>query len=184
MKNEIDVLLNIIEKLEATQIEYMLTGSMAMNFYAEPRMTRDIDIVVEIRPQNKELFVAALKSEYYFSEEAFEEALQYNSMFNVIHQDSVIKVDFILRKEDDYSVQAFARKSRKKINDHAVFVISKEDLIISKILWSRESESDTQRKDIINLLETDHDAGYLKNMLRNLTVLTFAREFIDERYFT
>lgn len=41
----------VVERLEAAGIEYMLTGSVAMAWYAQPRQTRDIDIVVELPPK-------------------------------------------------------------------------------------------------------------------------------------
>ena len=54
MLSELDVLRDVTGRLEAARIEYMLTGSMAMNYYAEPRMTRDIDLVVALRPGDAE----------------------------------------------------------------------------------------------------------------------------------
>ncbi len=51
MKNEIDVLKDISRKFDKANIAYMLTGSMAMNFYAQPRMTRDVDVVIAIQCQ-------------------------------------------------------------------------------------------------------------------------------------
>jgi len=45
---ELDVLIDVVNKLKDIQIDYMLTGSLAMNYYAEPRMTRDLDFVIEM----------------------------------------------------------------------------------------------------------------------------------------
>lgn len=47
MITELDVLKDVCERLDRAGIAYMLTGSMAMNYYAQPRMTRDIDLVIE-----------------------------------------------------------------------------------------------------------------------------------------
>jgi len=44
--NQIDVVRDISRRFEQAQIRYMLTGSMAMNYYFQPRMRRDIDLVV------------------------------------------------------------------------------------------------------------------------------------------
>ena len=44
MQNEIDIIRDVAARLEGVGIPYMLTGSMAMNYYAQPRMTRDIDL--------------------------------------------------------------------------------------------------------------------------------------------
>ena len=48
MKNELDIVRDVSDRLERAGFAYMLTGSMAMNYYAQPRMTRDIDIVVAL----------------------------------------------------------------------------------------------------------------------------------------
>jgi hypothetical protein len=46
MTEELRVLCDIVTRLETAGIDYMLTGSVALNSYAQPRMTRDIDLVV------------------------------------------------------------------------------------------------------------------------------------------
>ena len=50
--NEIDIVRDISRRFEQADIAYMLTGSMAMNYYAQPRMTRDIDVVIAIGPED------------------------------------------------------------------------------------------------------------------------------------
>ncbi|MGA2244759.1 MAG: hypothetical protein ABSH48_07170 [Verrucomicrobiota bacterium] len=54
MQNELDIVRDISQRLDGADISYMLTGSMAMNYYAQPRMTRDIDIVVALRSTDTE----------------------------------------------------------------------------------------------------------------------------------
>jgi len=182
--NEIEVLLDIADKLEKIDIQYMLTGSLAMNYYAEPRMTRDIDIIVEVGTLQKKVFFETFLLEYYITDTAYDEAIRYNSMFNIIHRDTVTKADLIIKKRDEQSIQAFERKQLKKINDHSINVISKEDLIISKIRWAQDSKSALQKGDIINLLETDYDKEYMILWLKNCDLLDFAKDFIGERYFS
>jgi hypothetical protein len=63
MSEELDVLMLVADRLDAARIPYMVSGSMAMNVYAEPRLTRDIDIVVEIRSADIEAIVAAFEQE-------------------------------------------------------------------------------------------------------------------------
>src|SRR6187401_3070649 len=52
MQNELDIVRDVSRRLEQGGLAYMLTGSMAMNYYAQPRMTRDIDLVVALAPQD------------------------------------------------------------------------------------------------------------------------------------
>jgi hypothetical protein len=182
--DELDILFDIIHKLEKLKIDYMLTGSMAMNYYALPRMTRDFDIVIEMSAPQKKKFIAPFSKDYYLKELAFDEAIKFNSMFNIIHKDSVFKADLIIKKKDEYSIHAFERKLVKKINDHCINVISKEDLIISKIEWAKDSKSAQQKADIINLLSTDYNKEYIVHWLKSKQLFDFAQEFIDERYFS
>ena len=48
MHAELEVLKIVSERLEAAHIPYMLTGSFAMAYYGQPRMTRDLDLVVAL----------------------------------------------------------------------------------------------------------------------------------------
>ena len=64
MATEIDVVRDVSRKLDQGGIGYMLTGSMAMNYYAQPRMTRDIDVVVAIGPNDVEQMASLFKPEY------------------------------------------------------------------------------------------------------------------------
>jgi hypothetical protein len=48
VSEQLDVLLDVASRFDAAAIPYMVSGLMAMNYYAQPRMTRDIDLVVEM----------------------------------------------------------------------------------------------------------------------------------------
>jgi hypothetical protein len=63
--NEIDIVRDISRKFEQADIAYMLTGSMAMNYYAQPRMTRDIDVVVAIAPKDVQRLIDLFRPDYY-----------------------------------------------------------------------------------------------------------------------
>lgn len=40
----------VCQKLDSENIMYMVSGSLALNAYTVPRMTRDIDIVISLLP--------------------------------------------------------------------------------------------------------------------------------------
>ena len=181
--SELDVLVDVVNKLNLLNIDYMLTGSLAMNYYAEPRMTRDIDIIIEIFSQDVNRIIDKFQEDYYISENSIMEAVVKESSFNVIHIRSVIKVDFLIRKKEKYRENEFNRKQTIKILNNEINIVSKEDLIISKLFWAKDSRSEQQKKDILNLLNTDFDKKYLLNWLKKLNLLVFFKEFIDERYF-
>jgi hypothetical protein len=166
--NEIDIVRDISQRFEQVGIAYMLTGSMAMNYYAQPRMTRDIDVVIAIAPEDVHRVAALFHPDYYVSEESIRESIVRESIFNLIHQDSVIKVDCIIRKRSEYRLVEFERRQRISILDFTTFIVSKEDLIISKLFWAKDSHSEIQLGDVKNLLATGYDAAYLQRWTHEL----------------
>ncbi len=178
--NEIDIVRDISRRFEAASIPYMLTGSMAMNYYAQPRMTRDIDVVIAISPEDVDRIVALFQPDYYVSAGNVREALAQESIFNLIHQESVIKVDCIIRKSADYRRVEFERRARISILDFTTFIVSKEDLIISKLFWAKDSRSELQFGDVKNLLATGYDEDYLQRWTRELGLDTLLAECLDE----
>ena len=166
--NEIDIVRDISQRFEQVGIAYMLTGSMAMNYYAQPRMTRDIDVVIAIAPEDVHRVAALFHPDYYVSEESIRESIVHESIFNLIHQDSVIKVDCIIRKRSEYRLVEFERRQRISILDFTTFIVSKEDLIISKLFWAKDSHSEIQLGDVKNLLATGYDAAYLQRWTHEL----------------
>jgi len=166
--NEIDIVRDISQRFEHGQIPYMLTGSMAMNYYAQPRMTRDIDVVIAITSDDVDRVAALFRPDYYLSEESIRESVAHESIFNLIHQESVIKVDCVIRKSGEYRRVEFERRQRIQILDFTTFIVSKEDLIISKLSWAKGSHSELQLSDVKNLLATGYDAAYVQHWTRQL----------------
>ena len=130
---------DVSHKLDQAGIGYMLTGSMAMNYYAQPRMTRDIDVVIAIGPTDVERMASLFEPEYYVSKQSIRDSIAHESVFNLIHHESVIKVDFIVRKQSDYRQVEFERRQKVSILDFTTYIVSKEDLIISKLWWTKDS---------------------------------------------
>ena len=174
--NEIDILRDVCKRLKEADIPYMLTGSMAMNYYAIPRMTRDIDIVVDIDSSDVSKIEKHFSNDYLLSRDAAEDAVYRKSMFNMIHNDSVIKVDLIVRKSNEYRQVEFARRKRVKIADFEVYLVSKEDLILSKLYWAKDSRSEMQLKDVTNILATGFDEDYLDKWAEKLALTDLLEE--------
>jgi hypothetical protein len=170
MLSELDLLLDVARRLEEAGLGYMLTGSMALNHYAQPRMTRDIDFVIALLIQDLETLPWIFGDEFYFSPEAAREAVLNQSCFNVIHNESLIKIDFMIRKREDYRIVEFERRQRIEVAGHPLWIVSKEDLILSKLDWARESQSERQLSDVENLLATGADMEYLETWSQKLNL--------------
>ena len=178
MLNETDILRDLAQKFAQAEIAYMLTGSFAMNYYAQPRMTRDLDVVVELKAQDADRIVSLFGEEYYVSSAAVRAAITHESSFNLIHQESVIKVDCIVRKKSEYRRLEFGRRRQISIQDFTIWIVSKEDLILSKLYWARDSRSETQLRDVRNLLATGYDGPYLEHWAKELGLHSLLRECI------
>src|SRR6266536_4029245 len=121
--NEIDIGRDISRRFEQAGVAYMLTGSMAMNYYAQPRMTRDIGVVIAIASEDVDRVAALFRPDYYVSEENIRESLAHESIFNLIHQESVIKVDCIIRKSSEYRRVEFGRSQKISVLDFITFIV-------------------------------------------------------------
>ena len=170
MTEELETLRDMTARLESAGIDYMLTGSVALNCYAQPRMTRDIDLVVVFLLKDAERIENVLGEDYYVSAEAAREAVIHQSSFNAIHQSSLTKVDFMIRKNEEYRRHEFERRVRVSVEGFDVWVVGKEDLILSKLHWARKSLSQRQLADAENLIATGCDMGYLRTWSARLNL--------------
>lgn len=173
----LDFLEKITDKLDLIQLPYMLSGSLAMGFYAVQRTTRDVDLVIEMQENEIQRLVNLFKEGYYCSEPAIREAIVTNSMFNVIDTSTGFKIDFILRKNSIYDKNAFDRRKMlgfSELTTKKFWVISIEDLIIAKIRWIQDLVSERQLEDIQNLLLNPVvDRNYLKYWIKELNLNTY-----------
>src|SRR5207249_4387095 len=177
--NQIDIVRDISRRFEQAGIAYILTGSMAMNYYAQPRMTRDIDVVIAIARNDVGRVAALFRPDYYVSEQNIRESLAQESIFNLIHHESVIKVDCIIRKSSEYRRIEFERRQKISILDFTTFIVSKEDLIVSKLFWAKDSHSEVQLEDVRNLLAAGYDAAYLQHWTRELGLDNLLQECLE-----
>lgn len=175
---ELALLLEVARRLDDAEIPYMVTGSMALNYYALPRMTRDLDVVVALGPHEAERLEDLFAAAFYVDEAMVREELARRGMFNLIHRSSLLKVDFIVRQDRPYDILAFERRRYMPIRGQAVALILPEDLVLSKLVWARESESELQLRDVRNLLDMvgDLDRRYLAEWAPRLGVAALLAE--------
>ncbi|MBI3630199.1 MAG: hypothetical protein HY217_11610 [Candidatus Rokubacteria bacterium] len=178
MTEELEVLKIVAGRLESVGIPYMVTGSIAANYYAVPRMTRDIDLVVELSADDADRLCALFAGDFYVDRDAVRSAVAERRTFNVIHTTLVVKVDFVVRKESEYRREEFRRRRRVTIDGVAIFVVAPEDLIISKLDWARDTRSEVQLADVRNLLAagSDLDREYLARWVTGLGLDALYRE--------
>lgn len=143
---------------------------MAMLRYTVFRQTADIDIIIDIRQKNVRSFIECFQNEYYIPLNSMSRAVGEQGMFNVIHTESAFKVDCVVRKQSQFQNSAFQRRERSDYFGQDIWIITCEDLILSKLLWSRDTSSATQFRDISNLLAANFDEGYVEEWIDVLNV--------------
>ncbi|MCS6973278.1 MAG: hypothetical protein N2044_05805 [Cyclobacteriaceae bacterium] len=163
----------ITSALEEREIPYMVSGNMAMLVYAVARTTRDLDIVIELNLSSLPAFFSIFNERFYLHRASVEEEVKRRGMFNVIDQDSGFKIDFVVKKETAYRESEFKRRVRLKLFNHEAWFVSPEDLILSKLIWIQQLQSDRQMEDIRTLLTLPVDRTYLNYWINHLNLSTF-----------
>ena len=137
----------------------MLTGSFASVFYGSPRSTQDIDLVISATKNQLRQFVATLPNgEYYSDLGAVLEAHRHESMFNIIDMRTNWKIDMIVRKSRAFSREEFGRRQPVSLEGVPLFVASAEDVILSKLEWSKLAQSQRQIEDAAGILKIRTDS--------------------------
>ncbi len=170
MIDELNVLQIVVKRLESAGVPYMVTGSIAANFYTTPRMTRDIDIVIAVGEEDARPLYALFSHDFYVDYDAIRNAIRGKQIFNIIHKEGIVKVDFITRKDAEYRQIEFQRGRSVYFEGCHVRITTPEDLVISKLVWAKDSSSEMQARDIRNIMRTvvDLDMGYIENWIKRL----------------
>ena len=173
MNDQADFLKRLVDKLSASGIPSMLVGSVAASYHGHPRSTFDIDLVVEAGEEALCRFARSLGEGYYVDEHSIREAFRNRSAFNIIDEATGFKADLIVRKDRPFSRTEFGRRVRVHIMDRAVEMATPEDVILSKLEWSKLGASERQFADALQVARTQGqnlDLPYLEKWSKELGV--------------
>lgn len=170
------LLQHVASRLHQAEIPYMLTGSMAMSFYAAPRATQDIDIVLELLPSNIEAFLAVFPpGQFYIDPQDIRAQMNRKGRFNLIDLQTYSRIDGIVRNDTEYERVKFDRRQLKEMEGTMYHVIALEDLILAKLQWIQQYYSEKQMEDIKALMaQGGADLVYIRHWASNLHLNTFA----------
>lgn len=172
---ERDLLAHTVAALERLNIPYFVTGSVASGLWGEPRLTNDIDIVAHIGRDSLGIFCEAFPSpEFYVSDAAARAAVERGGQFNIIHPDTGLKIDIIVVPPSAYDTSRINRRVR--VSDAAVqgYFASPEDVILSKMLFYKEGQSEKHLRDItgvLRLCRSPIDYQYIQEWAQELDVV-------------
>jgi hypothetical protein len=178
----------VTDALEALGVEYAIGGSLASAVHGVLRATMDADLVADLHMEHAEPLAQALGNSFYADVEMMHDAIRRHASFNVIHLETMFKVDVFVAKPRAFDRSQLARRQLHLLSEdpqiHA-YVTSAEDIILSKLEWYRmgESVSDRQWRDVLGVLKVqgdriDHD--YLRRMATTLDVTALLERALDE----
>jgi hypothetical protein len=151
---QLDLLKFVIQAMERLKIPYAIVGSFASGIWGESRFTQDIDVLIELKPDQVPLLCSAFPdSDFYVSQMAAHEAVARHGQFNVIHPTSGNKIDFMIASTTPWvHAQLQRRRTIEFFPDQSGAVASPEDVILGKLVYYREGGSDKHLRDIAGIL--------------------------------
>lgn len=178
----------LIDCFEKLGIAYYIGGSVASSAYGIARATMDVDLVANIEIHQIDNLVKALEKDYYIDADMIRDAIHRRASFNLIHLETMFKIDVFILKNQPYDSKAFARRQSDTLDEESsckFYLSSPEDVILSKLQWylvgGRVSEQ--QLKDVLGVLKVQGnrlDLQYLKHWASRLNLSDLLnRSFVD-----
>lgn len=170
---EQELLVDCLERLNRCGVSYMLTGSMASNYWGIPRTTHDLDFVVRLQRESIEGIVREFADEYFIQQSSVEAALMPPHQFNAIDTRSSLKIDFWTLTNDPFEQEMFSRRCSVTLFGASAFVATAEDVLLHKLVWNRTTSSERQVHDAAGIWAVQRDAlnmPYLQKWANRLDV--------------
>lgn len=148
----------LLECLAALEIPYRIGGSLASSAHGLPRSSQDVDVIALVRPEHVAPLAARLQADYYLELDAVREAVEGRSAFNLIHLETMLKVDIFVRAGSPYEDEELRRRRRESLPGGAqgneVWLASPEDTVLAKLGWYRLGGeiSDQQWRDVLGVI--------------------------------
>ncbi|HEX8847331.1 MAG TPA: hypothetical protein VF791_21995 [Pyrinomonadaceae bacterium] len=188
MESPLIVLLQITHALDAQGINYVVVGSFASSLHGIYRTTNDIDIIADIKLEQINALVATLQNDFYIDEQSARRAVMTHRSFNIIHFESVFKVDIFVPPLDDFSQQQLLRRQSEQLAPDVAqpfYVATAEDTILAKLKWYRAGNeiSNTQWTDVLGVIGSQGenlDVDYLRAWADKLSVRDLLEKVLNE----
>jgi len=168
-----------IKAFEKLGISYYIGGSVASSAYGIARATLDVDLASDLKTQHVQSLVEILEPDYYIDKEMILDAIKRLSSFNLIHLETMLKLDIFITKDRPFDRSAFQRKRKDTLEEEKgaaeFYLASPEDLILNKLEWFRMGRGVSERQwhDVLGIVKVQGDLmdkEYLRNWAAELKI--------------
>ena len=150
---QLEVIKWVVSRLEKTGFPHFITGSIASSYYGIPRFTHGLDVVITIGKEKVDRIIAMFEKDGYISREGVLEALSGSGMFNFIHAETGLKIDFWINRGDAFTKSCFDRARQVEVSKgFLAMMASPEDVFLHKIYWDHLMPSERQIRDARGIL--------------------------------
>jgi hypothetical protein len=182
------VTLKVIEIFDKLGIPYVVCGSVASIIHGTPRTTLDADLVADVKLEHVAPLASALRDDFYVEPDSIEEAIKSHKSFNLIHQETMFKVDVFVPKLRPFDIAQLAHRVEVEVASdprRVAWIVSAEDIVLAKLEWFRigDEVSERQWRDILGVLKTQLgrlDVEYMQQMAITLNVSDLLQQALEE----
>jgi hypothetical protein len=189
-ESEIEITIRpFVDTLDELRIPYQIGGSVASSVFGIARSTMAVDMVVAVNSNNVVPLAKRLESVYYISETAVKEAVERQSSFNLVHLETMMKIDVFILKDRSFDQEAFQRRRMDRLDsessERTYYISSPEDIIINKLEWYNKGgrKSERQWNDIIGILKVQGnslDLIYCEKWAKQLALGDLLRKALQD----
>jgi hypothetical protein len=166
----------LVSVFQQLKISYRIVGSVASSAQGMMRATLDVDMVAALESGHIPQLTSRLKNHYHVDEELAGEAIRRGSSFNLIHLETMIKIDIFILGKRPYDQVSFGRERLETLDGLTLSFKTPEDVILGKLEWFVQTDKTSERQwqDVIGLMKVQGDAldvEYMRTWAAELSVL-------------
>jgi hypothetical protein len=156
----------VVDALDRASVSYMLVGSFSSNLYSFPRSTKDADFVVELSQISLGALMSSLGADFALDPQMSFETVTATMRHVITHRDSGFKVELFGLSNDPHDQLRFSRRRPAPFLGRTIWVPRAEDVVITKLRWSKGGRRRKDVEDVENVLAVQGDAldfGYIRH---------------------